>query len=723
MNNVMFAAMVLGVWEILSILLVFLVMAAFALGVVLLVVWLSRKTQTRTPASPPVQPPRHPKPAPPPCPRCGTLLPADSPQGLCPRCVMAVGLGTQTEATDEFSPQGTKIIQPPLAPAEIARKFPQLEILGCLGRGGMGVVYKARQSRLNRFVALKILAPEKNADPKFAERFLREAQALARLSHPNIVAVHDFGETDGLFYLLMEYVDGATLRELLREGRMKPEGALTIVPRICEALQFAHEQGVVHRDIKPENVLLDKQGRVKIADFGIAKILAPTVGPGSPLSAAETQSEGAVPRAAAGSPAAALTQDQVIGTPHYMAPEQVEHPQRVDHRADIYSLGVVFYEMLTGELPLGKFQPPSKKVQVDVRLDEVVLHALEKEPDRRYQHASEVKTDVETIAATTAAPLGTTKPGVPVQIKRWRDLWAWDASYQSLFLMVPALAAGIAVLIMMPLWGLKALWLFAFELVGLGLAGTYAIVGRRIQKLKAGLPRPTGEVAECLMFRRPFQSPGLAVLHPDRLELIPILGSPITLVLADIVAIKEVRWFNGTLLWWKKGFVVELADSRRVGVAVAEIFGRRWRARLSRGSLPEIPPERGPSDSRATAAARSNAREAIFVFAGTFWFAFLLAVVVELSRASVVPFKELLIVVSVVGLCICALSLAGLWPLPSPWFPEPNFSSRNLRRGKPAAGSAAVPRTQPRDRFWRRFALAVALVLLALILILVAPGC
>ena len=137
----------------------------------------------------------------------------------------------------------------------------------------MGVVYKARQPKLNRIVALKILAPEKVAEPKFAERFEREAQALARLNHPNIVTVYDFGEADGLYYLTMEFVDGVSLRQLLQTRKIAPEEALAIVPKICEALQFAHEQGVVHRDIKPENVLLDKQGRVKIADFGIAKIV------------------------------------------------------------------------------------------------------------------------------------------------------------------------------------------------------------------------------------------------------------------------------------------------------------------------------------------------------------------------------------------------------------------------------------------------------------------
>jgi serine/threonine protein kinase len=244
----------------------------------------------------------------------------------------------------------------------------------------MGAVYKARQPRLDRFVALKILTrqPDRGiTDTEFAARFQQEARALARINHPDIVAVYDFGEAGGYHYLLMEYVDGLTLRQLLQTRKLLPEQALSIVPKICEALQFAHERGIVHRDIKPENILLDKQGRVKIADFGIAKILG-------------AQAAGA-----------ALTGvKDVIGTPHYMAPEQVEKPATVDHRADIYSLGVVFYEMLTGELPLGNFQRPSRKVQVDVRLDEVVLHALEKEPDRRYQHASEVKTDLETIAAT-----------------------------------------------------------------------------------------------------------------------------------------------------------------------------------------------------------------------------------------------------------------------------------------------------------------------------------
>jgi serine/threonine protein kinase len=310
------------------------------------------------------------------CKECGALLAADAPEGLCPKCLLHVAMGSQAGpqpagATDAGAGGPGALPDP----ARLDEYFPQLEILELLGQGGMGAVYKARQPGLDRLVALKILPLQAGTDPGFAERFNREARALAKLSHPNIVAVYDFGQTHGLHYFVMEYVDGPNLRQIERANKLSTREALQIIPQICEALQFAHDEGVVHRDVKPENVLLDKKGRVKIADFGLAKILG--------REPKDLRLTGA---------------RDVVGTPHYMAPEQVEHPQEVDHRADIYSLGVVFYEMLTGELPLGKFAPPSQKVQVDVRLDEVVLHTLEKEPSRRYQHASEVKTDVETIA-------------------------------------------------------------------------------------------------------------------------------------------------------------------------------------------------------------------------------------------------------------------------------------------------------------------------------------
>src|SRR3984957_8753248 len=206
------------------------------------------------------------------CNRCGAPMPPDSPEGLCPRCLIAMNLATQTEIPGETGPAKVPPA-PPLPVADVAKLFPQLEILECLGRGGMGAVYKARQPRLDRLVALKILSPEKAGNQKFSERFEREARALAKLHHPNIVAVFDFGETQGNFYLLMEFVDGLTLRQLFRDRKLSPPEALTIVPKICEALQYAHGLGIIHRDIKPENILIDKNGNVKIADFGIAKIL------------------------------------------------------------------------------------------------------------------------------------------------------------------------------------------------------------------------------------------------------------------------------------------------------------------------------------------------------------------------------------------------------------------------------------------------------------------
>lgn len=312
------------------------------------------------------------------CPNCGRPFPAGALAGLCPACLLAEGVETRSGG----QPGAERFQPPPLE--KVAALFPQLQIFKLLGAGGMGAVYQARQPALDRVVALKVLPAGGGAAS--TERFNREARALARLNHPNIVAVHEFGQVEGLHYFLMEFVDGANLRQLEKTSRLSPREALQIIPQICDALQYAHDEGVVHRDIKPENVLVDRKGRVKIADFGLAKI------------------------ADANPAAARLTvEGQVMGTPHYMAPEQVERPLSVDHRADIYSLGVVFYEMLTGDLPLGKFAPPSRKVQVDVRLDDIVLRALENDPERRYQQASEVKQSVATVVDGPAT--GVVAPG------------------------------------------------------------------------------------------------------------------------------------------------------------------------------------------------------------------------------------------------------------------------------------------------------------------------
>ena len=326
------------------------------------------------------------------CPNCNCEFPADSPGGLCPVCLIEQGLKNPPPLSAVNDSIKATVLPPvtgphaPPDPAALAGLFPQLEILELIGHGGMGAVYKARQAKLDRLIALKIIRPESAEDPTFAERFNREARTLARLNHPHIVAIHDFGEVavehnsgkpGMLFYFLMEYVDGANLRQLFNAKELTPAQALAVVPQICDALQYAHDEGVVHRDIKPENILVDRKGRVKIADFGLAKLVAK-----SPEYFTLTNSH------------------QVMGTPRYMAPEQLEGSHAVDHRADIYSLGVVFYEMLTGQVPAGHFDPPSKKVQIDVRLDEVVLRSLAREPERRYQQASEVKSDVESISTS-----------------------------------------------------------------------------------------------------------------------------------------------------------------------------------------------------------------------------------------------------------------------------------------------------------------------------------
>jgi serine/threonine protein kinase len=304
------------------------------------------------------------------CPTCSAAIPADSPLGMCPQCMLADGVG---ESDVGVKPAGDGTEAPPSA-EEIRPLFPHLQIVRMIGQGGMGAVYEARQRGLGRTVALKLLWAPKRFDAAFEQRFAREGQALAQLSHDNIVTVHDAGKSGPYYWLVMEYVDGANLRELLQRGRLLPAQALPMVTQICSALEYAHQQGIVHRDIKPENILIGVDGRLKVADFGLAKMLA---------------NDRIEPK---------LTQSFLqLGTPHYMAPEQLETPKDVDHRADIYSLGVVLYELLTGELPLGKFELPSRVVDVDPRFDGVVSKAMQKLPSRRYQAISDVQRAVQGI--------------------------------------------------------------------------------------------------------------------------------------------------------------------------------------------------------------------------------------------------------------------------------------------------------------------------------------
>ena len=436
----------LGWPEIIIIGVVLTMMLAVAASVIAVVVWFATRKSKQTDL-PPVLPPTTSAA----CPRCGATLATGVAQGLCPKCVLAAGFETRTLTEPDPGAGSDRAAVPPAA--DLAQHFPQLEMLELLGRGGMGWVYKARQTNLDRVVALKVLPPDVARDPAFAERFQREARALARLNHPNIVAIYDFGQAGPYFYFVMEFVDGANLRQLERARRLSPEEAFAIVPKICEALQFAHDEGIVHRDVKPENILIDNKGRVKIADFGIAKL----AGKKEDIALTGT--------------------GRSLGTPHYMAPEQIDTPTKVDHRADIYALGVVFYEMLTGELPMGRFEPPSKRVQVDVRVDEVVLKSLERNPERRYQTVGAVKTEVETISSS---PSSTPKPAAnPPQLaepaaastpadqslgilsmvnRAWRDWWSERAKWFALSVQTVLVVLHMACLIAFIGTGIKSQW-------------------------------------------------------------------------------------------------------------------------------------------------------------------------------------------------------------------------------------------------------------------------
>ncbi len=341
-----------------------------------------------------------------------------------------------TGATASNSPLDSGASRFPRAD-QLIGKFPNLEIMHLIGHGGMASVYLARQTNLDRVVALKVLSPHLSNDPAFTERFVREARTLAKLTHPNIVTLFDFGQSEGMHYLVMEYVDGINLRDAIEAGTIEPQRALEIVPSICSSLQYAHDQGVIHRDIKPENILLDKSGTVKIADFGLAKLLQPK----------EEEFTLTATR-------------QVLGTLKYMAPEQIERPETVDHRADLYSLGVVFYELLTGELPIGRFALPSEKAKVTNHLDEVVMKTLEKEPARRYQQASQFRTAIESLDGLELAEKSYSSPTASLALDKQSAravlrFSAFDASYFLTYGILRAMSEGIEVQCEKPAWNFR----------------------------------------------------------------------------------------------------------------------------------------------------------------------------------------------------------------------------------------------------------------------------
>lgn len=316
-------------------------------------------------------------------------------------------LNPTTFKGDVTTPSGREGFAPP-TPEELSARIPNLEVTELLGHGGMGVVYKGRHPLLDRLVAIKVLRPDIQDVDDFQARFLREARTLAKLRHPYIVTVYDLGRLDQFYYLVMEFVEGTSLRDRLAARSVSERDALDFVPQIAEALQHAHDAGVVHRDVKPENVLIDTRGRVRLVDFGLATLFGPQA-PRNP------------------------DDNRVAGTLAYMAPEQLTMPEAVDHRADIYSTGVVFYEMLAGELPKTDRLPPSRKAASDPRLDPIVLRALERERERRYQEARLLHSEVTGLSRTPQSTVRLEKHiAAPVEqvFEAWidpRGMAAWYA--------------------------------------------------------------------------------------------------------------------------------------------------------------------------------------------------------------------------------------------------------------------------------------------------------
>ncbi|WP_395739025.1 protein kinase domain-containing protein [Prosthecobacter sp.] len=288
----------------------------------------------------------------------------------------------------------------PPAPDHLEAILPQYDQWEMIGCGGMGAVYKARQISLDRLVAIKVLPPQvAEGEAEYITRFKNEARTMAKVNHPAIVAVYDFGETrDGLLYIVMEYIDGTDVFKMIHaQGKLPVEHALAITAHVCDALAYAHEHGVIHRDIKPANILINMEGAVKVADFGLASVHDPSQG-------------------------GFLTEEgTTMGTPDYVAPEVLIIGMPVDGRADLYAVGVMLYNMLTGKIPRGSFQLPSEKIGCDKRYDAIVLKAMEHDLSRRYQTAREIRRDLDQILTVPVAkakparqaPQGGMQPRLP----------------------------------------------------------------------------------------------------------------------------------------------------------------------------------------------------------------------------------------------------------------------------------------------------------------------
>ncbi|HUE13902.1 MAG TPA: serine/threonine-protein kinase, partial [Planctomycetaceae bacterium] len=364
------------------------------------------------------------------CPQCGAELPVDAPAGLCPRCLLQHGIGNgsgtpaSTENDPTLAPRTTNPGAP--GPGTQVRYFGDYEILEEIARGGMGVVYKARQVSLDRIVALKMILAGQLASETDVERFYTEAKAAANLQHPNIVAIHEVGQHENQHYFSMDYVEGQSLAQLVREKPLPAAKAAEYVKTIAEAINYAHQQGTLHRDLKPSNILIDGFDQPRVTDFGLAKRI-----------------EASAQVTATGS---------LMGTSSYMSPEQAgAHGGKVGPASDVYSLGAVLYELVTGRPPfLGESlvatlnqvlnaEPVSPRLlnpNVPRDLETICLKCLQKEPLRRYGSSQEL-----------ANELGRFQCGEPIKarpIGKIARLWRWCKRKP----LVASLAASAASLLM-----------------------------------------------------------------------------------------------------------------------------------------------------------------------------------------------------------------------------------------------------------------------------------
>ena len=432
--------------------------------------------------------------------------------------------------------------EPAAPPAAPPRAFGDYELLGELGRGGMGVVYRARQRSLQRTVALKMILRGEFATPEDLARFQTEARAAARLDHPGIVAVHDAGECDGQAYFSMRHVEGQTLAALLAAGPMKPRDAAACLAVIGRAVHYAHEHGILHRDLKPSNVLIDGDGRQHVTDFGLAKWVKGSAG------------------AATGGP---TLSGAILGTPAYMAPEQISKQRgKPSPASDVYSLGVILYEMLTGRPP---FQAPTPvdtlllaldqdpvrprllNPKVDPDLEMICLKCLQKEPALRYAGAADLAADLEAYLGGEELSVGPVSLGSllgllkralrethhAVVLENWGVLWMY---HSAMILLITVLTTAMHWARVVDWWWYLLLWGGGLMLWGTVFwqlrkrGGPVLFVERQVAHVWAGAIAAT-----------------IGVFVTERLLHLPALTlSPILAVIAGLTFVVKAGMLSGS---------------------------------------------------------------------------------------------------------------------------------------------------------------------------------